>query len=147
MFEIKKVLEGVFDEGTQEYEIIKECYEMINKTVPSVASEAKTAMILADRCRVEMVTLIYLLSREISNTRSKLRDFGDSQYVRLVKLGRPSKEAIETEIRSTSPEYRKFSEKIEKLENVKELVNSYVRSLDSFRMTALEILKDSRRLD
>lgn len=147
MFKLKELLSGVFEEGTHEYETIQECYELINKTVPSVASEAKTAMILADRCRIEMVTLNYLISRNISNKRSQLRDLGDSQYVRLVKLGRPSKEAIDTEIRSLNPQYRKVSEEVDNLVDVRELINSYIKSLDSFRLTALEVLKDSRRLD
>lgn len=147
MINFKDLLDGIFDEGTEEFEIIKESYELIVKTTPSISAECKTQMILLDHSRTKLSTLYYLLCREISRQKSKCQKDYDAKYTRFVKLGRPSNAAIEAEIRATSPDYAIASAKIESLEQVRELVSSYMRCIDTTKQTAVELLRDSRRID
>lgn len=143
----KNILEGIFDEGTEEYDLVKEAYDLISKTTPSISAEAKTNMILLDHSRANLTTIYFMVCRNISKKKDSFQKSYDSQYSRLVKLGRPSNAAIEAEIRVTSPEYATASSQIEALEQVKDLISSYIRCIDSCKQTAVEILRDSRRID
>ena len=137
----------VFPEGSEESQLLRDCYDLIAKSAPTLASEAKTQMILLDQMRAKLSSLYFLLSRNISQLKSSIQSSYDSSYVRLVKLGRPSGAAIEAEIRATNPDYVIVSTKIETYEQVKELVSNYMKSIDSCSRTAIEILRDSRRVD
>lgn len=143
----KETLEGIFDEGTEEYNIIKETYDLITQSAPTIAAEAKTHLILLDHNKVKLSTLYYGICRKISNLRDQVQTTHDASYVRLVKVGRPSKDAIEAEIRMTNPKYSGISKKISDYEDVKDLISMYIRCVDSSRTTTLEILKNIYRLD
>lgn len=147
MIKFEELLEGVFDEGTEEYDIIKEGYEVIIKSAPTLSGEAKTQMILLDHCRSKLSTLYYLVSKKINKYRKEYQKAYDLGYIRLVKLGRPSHAAIDAELRCTCSEYAKVYDKITQLEQVKDLINSYIRCIDNNKQTAIEILRDSRRID
>lgn len=142
-----EMLEGVFNEGTEEYEIIKEAYELVVNSAPTISAEMKTHMILLDHSKTKLATLHYLLGRNIAQLRETIQTTYDSQYTRLVKLGRPSKDAIESEIRATNPEYSGIAKKISSLQEVRDLVGMYIRCLDSSKQTTMEALRDSRRID
>lgn len=147
MINFKELVGDVFAEGTEEFKIITESYDLITKTTPSISAEAKTQMILLDHSRTKLSTLYYMLSREISRQKETYRKDYDAKYTRLVKLGRPSNAAIDAEIRTTCPEYATASVKVEALEQVRELVSSYMRCIDTTKQTAVEVLRDSRRID
>lgn len=142
-----EALNGVFDEGTEEREILTEAYDIIRSSHPSVASEAKNHLIMLDHSRVKLSTLYYSITRIISHLRGMVQSTYDAQYTRLVKLGRPSKDAIESEIRTTNPEYSGISQKIKDYEEVKELINMYLRCIDASRSSTQEILKNIYRID
>lgn len=143
----KEMLEGIFDPGTEEYQIIEESYQLIASTAPTIAAEAKTHLLLLDHMKIKLATLYYMLGRNISKMRVAIQSTYDASYTRLVKLGRPSNAAIETEIRATNPEYAGISRKIDDYEAIRELINNYIRCLDSSKTTTLEVLRDSRRID
>ena len=143
----KDILYGIFDEGTEEYEQISECYDLIAKTAPTIAAEAKTHLLLLDHARINLSTIYFMLCRNISKKREIYQQAYDTQYARLVKLGRPSNAAIEAEIRSTNSDYAVLSRQIESLEQVKDLITAYVRCIDASKQTTFECLRDSRRLD
>lgn len=144
---LSEALNGVFDEGSEEREIIIEAYNIIRTSNPSVASEAKNHLIMLDRSRVKLSTLYYSISRVISSLKDQIQGTYDSQYVRLVKMGRPSKDAIESEIRATNAEYSGISKKIRDYEDVKDLISMYLRCIDSNRSTVTEILRNIYRID
>ena len=141
------LLQDVFDEGTEEYNIIKDTYDLITDNVPSIAAECKTNLILLDNCRVKLATLYYQLGRSISRAYEGVQQTHDQMYMRLVKLGRPSKEAIESEIRATNPEYSGVSKKVSLLEEVRNLVSMYMRCVDSRKQTTTELLRNINRID
>ena len=147
MTDIKSVISGVFPEGSDEFETLVECYNLVMGSTPSIAAEAKTNMTLLDHMRMKLSTLYFLLERSISKKRTQYQAVYDAAYTRLVKLGRPSNTAIEAEIRVTVPDYLTGSEEIEKLEQVKNLISGYLRGIDAYKQTSIEILRDSRRLD
>lgn len=143
----KDLLDGVFDEGTEEYKIIEESYNLIVGNAPTIAAEMKTNMILLDHARTKLSTLYYLTCREISRCRRKYEKSYDQQYTRLVKLGRPSKDAIEAELKVTCAGYAENYQKEEDLNQIKDLISSYMRCIDSCKQSAVEMLRDSRRID
>lgn len=137
----------VFGKNTEEYKIIEEAYKLIVEEEPMVASEAKNNMIFLDRSRVKLVTIYYSLCSKISGMRAEIQSSYDTSYTRLVKLGRPSNNAIESEIRATNPNYAGFSKLLEDYENLKRLISDYIRCIDNSKSTTIEMLRDSRRLD
>jgi len=143
----KDILEGVFDENSEEFEIISDTYNLITSTVPSVAAECKTNLILLDNARIKLSTLYYMLYRNISKIRRGVESIYNAQYTRLVKVGRPSKDAIEAEIKASSPDYLIASQKIEDYEAVRDLISMYIRCVDNTRSSTLEILKNIYRVD
>lgn len=147
MSDIKQIIGEVFPEGSDEFETLVECYNLVMGSAPSIAAEAKTNMILLDHMRMKLSTLYFLLERSISSKRSQYQSDYDAAYTRLVKLGRPSNTAIEAEIRATVPNYLVGSGEVEKLEQVKSLILGYLRGIDAYKQTSVELLRDSRRLD
>ena len=147
MFNFKELLGDVFKEDSHEYSVIELSYQIIAGTIPSTPAEMKNQMIQLDQQRTELSTLYYLINRKIMYLREDLQKESDATYVRLVKLGRPSKDAIETELRATNSVYAVNSLKIAQFENVKELVLSYIRSIDSRKQTVIELLRNAYRVD
>ena len=143
----KEILDGVFDEGSEEFDIIKTTYELIGMSAPSISAEFKTHMILLDKCKINLSTMYYMISRNISKKKEVFSDTYNSTYTRLVKLGRPSAAAIEAEIKASNPAYSGLMIEVEKLEQVKDLIASYLRCIDSCKQTITELLRDSRRID
>ena len=143
----KELFEGVFSEDSEELETLQMTYDLVGKSAPSIVAEYKTNMILLDKCKIKLSTMYYMLSRNISKKRETFNDTYNATYTRLVKVGRPSAAAIEAEIKSTNPMYAGISIEIERLEQVKELINLYLRCIDSCKQTATELLRDSRRID
>ena len=144
---IEETLTLAFNEGTEEHEILHTAYKLITTSYPSVASEAKSHLIMLDHSRMKLATLYYGVCRSISQMRDTTQATYDTQYTRLVKMGRPSKDAIEAEIRSTNGEYAGISKRIKDLEDIKELISMYMRCIDSSRSTVTEILRNVYRID
>lgn len=144
---IEETLTLAFSEGTEEYETLHTAYKLITTSYPSVASEAKNHLIMLDHSRMKLATLYYGVCRNISHLRDMTQATYDTQYTRLVKMGRPSKDAIEAEIRSTNGEYAGVSKQIKDLEDVKDLISMYMRCIDSNKSTVTEILRNVYRID
>lgn len=138
----------VFPEESEEYKIISEVYDLITSTVPTVASEAKTHLVLIEHSKIKLSTIYFMIRRMISSLKnSEQYNKYDAQYTRLVKLGRPSKDAIESEIRTTNPDYVILSNRLNELYDIQELVSMYIKCLDSSRMTTIELLRNINRID
>lgn len=147
MEKLSSSLSYLFPEGSEELEVLESTYKIITSSYPSVASDAKSHLIVLDQCRVKLSTLYYSLCRAISRLKDGMESTYNSSYVRLVKLGRPSKDAIEAEIKATNPEYSGVAKKISDYEDVKNLVNMYIRCVDSSKSTVIEILRNIYRID
>lgn len=145
--QLKKLLCEVFGESSEEVEVIVSAYDLIVSSAPTILSEAKTHLILLDHCRVKLSSIYYMISRKISKMRELSQNSYDSSYVQLVKRGRPSKDAIEAEIRSLNPEYSSVYQTIIKFEEIENLINMYIRCIDSSKTTTLEIIRNINRLD
>ena len=140
-------LKSVFNEDSDEYKTIVEAYNIMSKSAPVTSGESKTQMLLLDNLRIKLSTYYYLCCKKISDLKKTTQSAYDTQYARLVKLGRPSNASIECEIRLNSPEYAKSYSQMTDLEDVKTLLSSYLKCLDNSKITAIEILRDSRRID
>lgn len=147
MEKLSDSLSYLFPEGSEELDVLKSTYHIITSTYPSVASEAKSQLIVLDQCRVKLSTLYYSICRTISRLRDSMESTYNASYVRLVKLGRPSKDAIEAEIKATNPEYSGVAKKISDYEDAKNLINMYIRCVDSSKSTVTEILRNIYRID
>lgn len=145
--DVRELVSGVLGDKSEETETVVEVYELITQSAPTIASEAKTHMILLDHARTKLSTVYYMLCREISRMKDEVRSSYDSQYTRLVKLGRPTKDAIESEIRATNPQYSGVSKTISDYEDVKNLINMYLRCIDSSKQTTVELLRNINRID
>lgn len=139
--ELEKVL------GEEEVRIVTDCYNLINKNNPTILAEIKTHLTLLDRSQSQLSVIYYLINRMISQRYSEVREEHDRQYVTLVKRGRPSKDAIEAEIRAVCPEYAVAVLKIEDLEELREFVNMLLKCIDSNRRTVTEVLRTLGRVD
>lgn len=143
----EEIIGDVFSTNSEEFQIIKDTYDLIGMSAPTIAAEFKTHMILLDKYKISLSTMYYMLSRNISEKKEAFSATYNSSYVRLVKLGRPSAAAIEAEIKAGNPAYSGMTHEIEKLQQVKDLINDYLRCIDSCKQTAIEFLRDSRRID
>lgn len=141
------LLKEVLGDNSSEVVDILEAYGLIVHSAPTVISEAKTHLILLDHSKVKLSSIYYMLSREISKKKRTTQETYDSTYVQLVRRGRPSKDAIEAEIRQLNPTYLGVSQEISDLEEVKDLVSMYIRCIDSSRSSTIEILRNISRID
>ena len=136
------------------YDILGQCDELtsivrvsavLTLSTPVTESEANYIMEKLDSSKAELSSIYFQLSREISRLESEVQKDYDSSYSRLVRLGRPSKDAIEAEIRNGNPMYVEVSCRIKSLEDVKELISMYMRSIDSKKTSVLEALRSIKR--
>lgn len=144
---LKDSLVKIFGEKSEELLTITDTYGLIIKGSPTTISEAKTRMVLLDRAKTKLSTIYYMLCREISRLRETVQPTYDAQYTRLVKLGRPTKDAIESEIRASNPEYSGIQNQITAYEDVKTLITMYFRCIESDKGTVSEILRNINRID
>lgn len=144
--EVSKLLSEILGDS-EESKILEETYGLITQSVPTVISEAKTHMLLLDHARTKLSTIYYMVCREISRLNALVQPTYDAQYTRLVKLGRPTKDAIESEIRSINPEYSGTYRKMCDYEDLKNLITMYIRCIDSNKNTTVEILHNINRID
>lgn len=144
---IKNLLSEIFGPESQEVDTLVDAYNLIVKTAPTVSSEAKTHLLLLDHSRTKLASLYYMITRVISKKWNSMQSTYDETYVQLVRRGRPSKDAIEAEIRQLNPEYSGIAYQVSQLEEVKELINMYLRCIDSNKTTTLEILRNINRID
>lgn len=136
------------------YDILGQCDELtsivrvsavLTLSTPVTESEANYIMEKLDSGKAELSSIYFQLSREISRLESEVQKDYDSSYSRLVRLGRPSKDAIEAEIRNGNPMYVEVSCRIKSLEDVKELISMYMRSIDSKKTSVLEALRSIKK--
>lgn len=136
------------------YDILGQCDELtsiirvsavLTLSTPVTESEANYIMEKLDSGKAELSSIYFQLSREISRLESEVQKDYDSSYSRLVRLGRPSKDAIEAEIRNGNPTYVEVSCRIKSLEDVKELISMYMRSIDSKKTSVLEALRSIKK--
>ncbi len=142
-----EALAEIFPTTSEEYDAITKAYNFVNSPIPMTAAEAKTLMYQIDGIRARLSTVYFLISRELSKQKSLIQHQYDISYTRLVKVGRPSHAAIETELKTMLPDYVIYLDISEKYEQVKELVSSLVRGLDEIKRTTLEAFRDARRID
>lgn len=136
------------------YDILGQCDELtsiirvsavLTLSTPVTESEANYIMEKLDSGKAELSSIYFQLSREISRLESEVQKDYDSSYSRLVRLGRPSKDAIEAEIRNSNPRYVEVSCRIKSLEDVKELISMYMRSIDAKKVSVLEALRSIKK--
>lgn len=136
------------------YDILGQCDELtsiirvsavLTLSTPVTESEANYIMEKLDLGRAELSSIYFQLSREVSRLESEVQKDYDSSYSRLVRLGRPSKDAIEAEIRNGNPKYVEVSCKIKSLEDIKELISMYMRSIDAKKVSVLEALRSIKK--
>lgn len=143
----KKLLNDVFEEGTEEYTVLMDTYNFVIKSAPVLSVQSKSVMAESDVLKIKLSTIYYTLSRMIEDLRASYENQYNMLYVKLVKMERPSHHAIETEIKTNYPEYLVALKNITQYEMLKELVTMYIKSLDSLKQSAVEMLRDSRRID
>lgn len=147
---LNDTLKEVFPETSEEYKTIIEAYDLVSTSAPTIAAEAKTNMILLDSTRIKLSSIYFMISRNISNLKATYQQTHDAEYKRLSMtsgLSNPSNTTVETIIRSKNPAYAGAIKKCEDLEDVKTFLSNILRCIDSSKQTALELLRDSRRLD
>ena len=136
------------------YDVLGQCDELtsivrvsavLTLSTPVTESEANYIMEKLDSGKAELSSIYFQLSREISRLESEVQKDYDSSYSRLVRLGRPSKDAIEAEIRNGNPKYVEVSYKVKSLEDVKELISMYMRSIDAKKVSVLEALRSIKK--
>jgi len=143
---LKDTLNSIFGDS-EESRIIQEVSDATMSSVPSTAPEAKMKMMLFDALKCRLSNVYFLICRNIHILQREFQQSYDTQYTRLVKLGRPSKDAIEAEIRTLQPNYASAIQKVQDLEDVKEFISLQMRCIDACKTTAMRVLEDSRRID
>lgn len=145
--ELENVLKDLFPEGSFEYETLVSTNKLIVGACPATAAAAKNHLISLDHGRVKLSSMYFILGRKITEKKSLMQSTYDAQYTTLVKRGRPSKDAIEAELRSINPEYAGYQKQIHELEELRDLVSMYIRCVDSSKSTVTEILRNIYRID
>lgn len=142
----KKYFNGIITEDSEEFKTISEIYNILTMRMPSTPSEAFNRVSSLESYRAQLSTIIYMLSMIKDDLNREYRQLYEKEYTKLVLLNRPSHAAIDAEIHSKSTEAFMLRDKLESFDKIFSLLNSYLRCIDSFKTSAMEAWRDSRRI-
>lgn len=144
---LEEKVSKIFSKDSEEFEVLLETYRLINRSTPLTSADAKNYLINLDHLRVKLSSIYYLISSRVTERKLTTQSTYDNLYVQLVRRGRPSKDAIESEIRELNPEIAGIFYQNCELEDIKSLVEYFLRCIDSSRLTTIELLRSINRID
>lgn len=142
----KEYFNGVIKEGSEEFKIISEVYNILSSRLPSTAAEAYSRVSSLESYRAQISTMIYVISMLRDDINREYRKLYEKEFTKLSLLNRPSQAAIDAEIHSKSTEAFMLRDKLESYDRILQLLNSYIRCIDSSKSSAVEAWRDSRRV-
>lgn len=144
---VSEYLSEILPEGSHEAKVVESVKNLLYRQLPNTAAGCTNRISEIDSIRSELVSLIYQINSYYSDINKEYKFIYDKEFTRLTALGRPSQAAIDSEISSKYPELFEIKIKLEKLDNLRALLNQYIRSLDQSRNSCIENWHDIRRVD
>lgn len=124
-----------------EVEILRETNRILREPMPTiqVALEERVAQI--DVCRTDLTNLLYMIEDRFEKIQYSYQSVYDPEFMRLTRAGRPSQQAIDSEIHATKESMMEWRDTIHHYEYAKNLIFNYLKSLNSTKETCLKKLK------
>lgn len=123
--------------GSAEHAVLQQVNKVLAMPTPTTQSDARNRISSLDTLRLELVNLNYFLARSITASRKEFDKVYAKEFSKYTLMGRPNQTAVDSEVMSRTPGLLDLKYKIENYTNFKELVSSYIRTLDQTRSTCI----------
>lgn len=131
-------LTNVMELGDEEIESVRDCLGMVHQATPTEAPGIFSRMERIIAASDNLSWVLTSIGRKKSEIVGEIKKIKDPQFTALVRQGRPSIQAIESEIRYTTPELRELESDLDTLLNVESYFVHLEKSMDRY----IFLLKD-----
>lgn len=128
--DIINYISGIVNIGDRCNETIKECINLIHQSVPVDNSGVFSRLSRCNAVSDDLVYIIMNVKKRRNIVESELKKNKDPKFTILVRSGRPSTQAIESEIRVTTPIVSELENKLSEFDNILEYLNHLEKCLD-----------------
>lgn len=118
-------------------DILRRANKLLLEPTPTVQVMIEARVDSIDRLCVELRNLLYILENKIGNLDYEYKTIYDEQFTNLVRKGRPSQQAIESEIHSSNEFMMQRRQLLTNFEYLKNLITGYLRSLKDCKETCI----------
>lgn len=111
-------------------DIIEECINLIHQGLPVDNAGVFSKLSHCNSASDDLAYVIMSVRKVRSDIEKELRKLKDPKFTILVRSGRPSSQAIESEIRFTIPEVANLEDKLSTFDNILDYLNHIEKCLD-----------------
>ena len=123
-----------------EGDFLKTLNQELRKPTPSARTAIQERMMLLDSLRVKLLNMLYLLTDRMDEYAYSYYEKYNSEFKILVRQGRPSTQAIETEIH-TNADMQEKKMLLKGFDDFKGLLFGYIKTIDNCKATCFEKIK------
>lgn len=134
MSELLDKLKNTFGLTDYEVEFIRQLNIELKRPTPTTRVGINNRLDLLDEYRSKLANLIFMITSSMQEYQYKYHETYNASFTRLVRAGRPSTQAIESEIHTDEAMHRQ-RKLLDSFENFRALLFSYMKSLDSCKST------------
>ena len=124
-----------------EANFLREVNSELRKPTPSTPSMIGDRLTKLDDLRVRLLSMIYMITDKESEFAYEYYEKYNSDFTRLVRMGRPSTPAIEAEIHNNAAMHKKKA-LLESFDAFKGMLFGYVKTIDGAKQTCYERARD-----
>lgn len=131
-------INSIVNIGDKCNDMIREAIGLIHQTLPVDNAGVFSKLTRFTSASDDLAFVIMSIQKEKDILELELRKIKDPKFTILVKAGRPSTQAIESEIRCTNPKVSELEDKISQFDNVLSYLNHVEKCMDR----SIWIMKD-----
>lgn len=136
--EVFRSIKAQFSLNDTEIGIVREVNRILREPTPTVQTGIESRVSRIDSLRVEVQNLLYIVESKISDAEYDYHTVYDLEFTRLTRAGRPSQQAIESEIHSKDEVMKDKRRLLENYRDFKNLLLGYLKSLSSSKDTCMK---------
>lgn len=121
-----------------EVQIVKDVNLLLREPTPTVQAGIESRVSKIDQYRNDLTNLIYMIENKETQLDYDYHKIYDVEFTRLTRAGRPSQQAIESEIHSSIEGADDRRLVLRDIENFKNLLFGYLRALKSSKETCMK---------
>ena len=131
-------IRGYLSLTDHEVGILRETNRILREPTPTTQLGLENRVSVLDQCRTDLVNLLYMIEDRLSRVEFSYRNVYDPEFTRLTRAGRPSQQAIDSEIHSTIEKMSEWRDTINHYEFARNLLLGYLKSISASKETCMK---------
>lgn len=121
-----------------EVEILRKVNKVLREPTPTTQVGIEERVSVLDRYRVDLLNLLYMLEDKLATLEYSYKNVYDPEFMKLTRQGRPSQQAIDSEIHATNASMNEWRNTMHHYDYVKSLILGYIKSIGASKDTCMK---------